>query len=233
MDAQLAAAPDGQHLVAAWTTAGTQDRFGRGPIATAVSADGGATWAPGPNPADDGLSTGHAFLDLACDAKGSFHLVWLDGRNAVAADRAIASAEWAQMPNRGFHLDLAYLERMVRYVQRRGWDIVSLDEALRRLATPGQRRFVNVSLDDCYRDTAEQVVPLFARLGAPITLFVTTGIPDSENGRFAELGWAKEFRTSGELERTVTWTIGETGGAAEPSPYTGAGRYHHDGQTNA
>ena len=102
----------------------------------------------------------------------------LDHGCCLVFHRAIASAEWAQMPNRGFHLDLAYLERMVRYVQRRGWDIVSLDEALRRLATPGQRRFVNVSLDDCYRDTAEQVVPLFARLGAPITLFVTTGIPD-------------------------------------------------------
>ena len=82
------------------------------------------------------------------------------------------------MPNRGFYLDLAYLERLVRYIRRRGWEIVSMDEALHRLANPGQRRFVNISLDDCYRDTAEQVVPLFTRLGAPITLFVTTGIPD-------------------------------------------------------
>lgn len=82
------------------------------------------------------------------------------------------------MPNRGFHLDLAYLERLIRYIQRSGWDIVSIDEALHRLETPGQRRFVNISLDDCYRETAERVVPLFTRLGAPITLFVTTGIPD-------------------------------------------------------
>jgi photosystem II stability/assembly factor-like uncharacterized protein len=81
MDAQLAASPDGTHLLAAWTTAGASDRFGRGPIATAYSADSGHTWTPGPNPADDGLATGHAFLDLACDAKGSFHLVWLDGRD--------------------------------------------------------------------------------------------------------------------------------------------------------
>jgi peptidoglycan/xylan/chitin deacetylase (PgdA/CDA1 family) len=92
--------------------------------------------------------------------------------------RAIASAEWDSMPNRGFHLDLSYLERLIRYIQRSGWDIVSMDEALNRLANPGHRRFVNISLDDGYRDTAEQVVPLFARLGAPITLFITTGIPD-------------------------------------------------------
>ncbi len=92
--------------------------------------------------------------------------------------RAVASAAWKSLPNRGFYLDLDYLERLVRYIQRRGWDIVSLNEALRRLANPGHRRFVNISLDDGYRDTAEQVVPLFTRLEAPITLFVTTGIPD-------------------------------------------------------
>lgn len=39
---------------------------------------------------------------------------------------------------------------------------------------------------------------------------VKTGVPDDENGRFSTLGWAKGFRTYGVLERTVTWTIGET-----------------------
>lgn len=92
--------------------------------------------------------------------------------------RAVAAVDWAGMPNRGFHLDLAFLERLVRYVQASGWDIVSMDEALRRTTEPGHRRFVNFSVDDCYRDTAEVVVPLFQRLGAPITLFVTTDIPD-------------------------------------------------------
>ena len=102
----------------------------------------------------------------------------LDRGCCLVFHRAVASADWESMPNRGFHLDLSYLEHLIRYIQRSGWDIVSMDEALRRLANPGQRRFVNISLDDCYRDTAEQVVPLFSRLGAPITLFVTTGIPD-------------------------------------------------------
>jgi hypothetical protein len=78
-DAQIAAA--GDHLVAAWTTAGTLDRYGRGPIATALSADGGLTWSPGPNPADDGQSSGHAFIDLAATDDGTFHAVWLDARD--------------------------------------------------------------------------------------------------------------------------------------------------------
>ncbi len=39
---------------------------------------------------------------------------------------------------------------------------------------------------------------------------IATEAPDEENGRFSTLGWAKGFRTHGELERTVTWTIGES-----------------------
>lgn len=38
---------------------------------------------------------------------------------------------------------------------------------------------------------------------------VHTGAPDSDNGRFQELGWAKSFMTSGELTRTVTWSLGD------------------------
>ena len=91
--------------------------------------------------------------------------------------RVARAADWPGQPNRGFHLDLHYLEHLIVHLQRTGWDIVTMDEAARRAATTG-RRFVNFSVDDCYRDTAEIVVPLFRRLRAPVTLFVTTGIPD-------------------------------------------------------
>lgn len=77
-DAQLAA--DGKRLVAAWTVAGS-GWGGSGPIATAISADGGKTWKPGPDPADDHSTSGHSFIDIAA-AQGSFHMVWLDTRDA-------------------------------------------------------------------------------------------------------------------------------------------------------
>ena len=59
-----------------------------------------------------------------------------------------------------------------------GWAVVTMDEAVRRLDRPGAARFVNVSIDDVYRDTAETLLPVFRRHGVPVTLFVTTGIPD-------------------------------------------------------
>lgn len=77
MDAQLAAS--GAKLVAIWNTPGTGFN-GRGPMATALSSDGGASWQPGPNPADDASQGDHSFVDCAADASGTFHLVWLDSR---------------------------------------------------------------------------------------------------------------------------------------------------------
>ena len=82
------------------------------------------------------------------------------------------------MPNRGFYLDAGFLERLLGYLKQTGWDVVTIEEALHRSRRPDRGRFVNFSVDDCYRDTAELVVPLFRRLGMPVTLFVTTGIPD-------------------------------------------------------
>lgn len=78
MDPQIAASST--HLIAVWMTPGT-DAYGGGPLATAISSDQGITWLPGPNPADDGSTDGHGFIDIAADSKGHFHLVWLDNRN--------------------------------------------------------------------------------------------------------------------------------------------------------
>lgn len=89
-DPQIAAA--GNQLVAVWTMAGT-DAWGSGPLATATSKDGGKTWTPGPNPADDGATNGHGFADLAVDDKGVFHLVWLDSRDGKQGLRYSKSAD--------------------------------------------------------------------------------------------------------------------------------------------
>lgn len=90
MDPQIAA--DGERLIAVWTTAGT-DRWGSGPMATALSRDGGRSWKPGPNPADDGLTTGHGFIDLTADAAGTFHLTWLDSRDGKQGLRYARSSD--------------------------------------------------------------------------------------------------------------------------------------------
>lgn len=90
MDAQIAGA--GDQLVAVWMTRGT-GMFDSGPMVTARSQDGGKTWQSGPNPADDGSTTGHGFIDIAADAAGTFHLTWLDDRNDQRGLRYARSAD--------------------------------------------------------------------------------------------------------------------------------------------
>lgn len=94
--------------------------------------------------------------------------------------RAAPSAIWHSLPNRGFYLDLDFLDSLLTYLKASGRHIVTIEEGLRMAANEQNHdSFVNFSIDDCYRDTYEQVVPLFRRHGVPITLFVTTGIPDA------------------------------------------------------
>ena len=36
---------------------------------------------------------------------------------------------------------------------------------------------------------------------------IASGTLDAVNGRFAELEWAKEFKTYGSLSKTITWQL--------------------------
>jgi peptidoglycan/xylan/chitin deacetylase (PgdA/CDA1 family) len=107
--------------------------------------------------------------------------VLLGGRGCmVTFHRAAPSRDWPMLPNRDFYLDLGFLDQFLSYLKQNKWDVVTVEEALRRSASGDDAsRYVNFSVDDCYRDTFEQVVPLFRRHNVPVTLFVTTGIPDA------------------------------------------------------
>lgn len=91
--------------------------------------------------------------------------------------RGAPAHRWEQLPNRNFYLDTTFLDQFLGYLKKQDWDVVTIEEATRR-SRSGGKRFVNFSIDDCYRDTYEDIVPLFRRHNVPVTLFVTTGIPD-------------------------------------------------------
>jgi hypothetical protein len=82
----------GDTVVVLWTTPGTSP-WGDGPLATAVSIDGGRTWRSGANPADDGSTLGHQFLDLAASQGEGFTAVWLDSRDGGVGLRAASSSD--------------------------------------------------------------------------------------------------------------------------------------------
>jgi peptidylprolyl isomerase len=77
LDPQIVA--HGDALFAVWTTPG-EGAHGVGPFGTALSSDGGRTWRPGPDPDSVTSRRGHAFIELGADARGAFHIVWLETR---------------------------------------------------------------------------------------------------------------------------------------------------------
>lgn len=74
-DLQIAAF--GDTLLAIWQVSG--EIPGMGPLVTLSSVDGGQNWTQGVNPTASETDQSHA--DLAADAQGRFHLVWLDDRD--------------------------------------------------------------------------------------------------------------------------------------------------------
>lgn len=111
---------------------------------------------------------------------GSFAATLLGSRGCLLTFHRVApTSVWKILPNRNFYIDLDFLDRLLTYLDRTGWKVVTIEEALQRAnRNDPNDRYVNFSVDDCYRDTFELAVPLFRRHGVPITLFVTTGIPD-------------------------------------------------------
>lgn len=89
-------------------------------------------------------------------------------------------------PNAILQVQPAFLEYVIERVRDLGLDIVSLDEALERLATPRRgRRFVVLTFDDAYRDNLRHALPVLRRHEAPFTLYVPTALVDG----VGELWW--------------------------------------------
>ena len=76
--------------------------------------------------------------------------------------------------------DPAALRTVLEFLRRQRYDLVSLEDLLRRLdgAGPPLRRTVAVTMDDGYLDQATVGAPLFAEFDCPVTTFVTTGFLD-------------------------------------------------------
>ena len=88
-------------------------------------------------------------------------------------------------PNRDLEVAPGFLEAMLDQVEEEGLDVVTLDEAARRLREDDERRFVCFTFDQAYRDTLRHAYPLFQQRSLPLTLYVAT---DYASG-WGELWW--------------------------------------------
>jgi peptidoglycan/xylan/chitin deacetylase (PgdA/CDA1 family) len=73
-----------------------------------------------------------------------------------------------------------YLEKIILYFKRRGYDFVSIGDVPRILnsAEKQRKKFVVFTFDDGYADNFISAYPVFRKYKVPFTLYVTTSFPD-------------------------------------------------------
>lgn len=80
-------------------------------------------------------------------------------------------------PNRILGITPDFLDAVIKRVRKAGLDLVDLDEARRRLTTPGtHRRFVALTFDDGYRDNLVHALPVLKRNEVPATIYLATAL---------------------------------------------------------
>ena len=88
-------------------------------------------------------------------------------------------------PNRLLEITPEFLAEALNAVQGAGFELVSLEEAARRLRERVDAPFAALTFDDGYRDNREFALPVLERARAPFTVFMATGFLD----RTASLWW--------------------------------------------
>lgn len=100
--------------------------------------------------------------------------------------RVLPAEPAAFSPNAILQVQPDFLEYVIERLRDLKVDIVSLDEALERLAAPKKgRSFVVLTFDDAYKDNLKYALPILRRQEAPFTLYVPTALVDG----VGELWW--------------------------------------------
>jgi peptidoglycan/xylan/chitin deacetylase (PgdA/CDA1 family) len=120
-------------------------------------------------------------------------------------------------PNAILQVTPTFLEQMIGRVRQLGYEIVPIDEGLRRVASDApERPFIVLTFDDAYRDNLVYAWPVLSRLQAPFTLYVPTALVDG----VGEVWWqaledivasqnAMAITHHGETEYLPSATLGE------------------------
>lgn len=115
------------------------------------------------------------------------------GKGAILMLHRVRQPEPAEFaPNALLEVTPEFLASAIEAVRAVGLDIVSMDEAIARIADHRSRPFAVFTFDDGYRDTLDVAMPIMRRYGAPSTVYVTPGYAD----RTSALWWV-------ELERAI------------------------------
>lgn len=73
------------------------------------------------------------------------------------------------------------LERCIHFFRKKGYDLVSMDEAYKRKnASKRQKRFIAFTMDDGYKDNLTYGLPVLQRLNVPCTIYISNCFPNNQ-----------------------------------------------------
>lgn len=101
--------------------------------------------------------------------------------------RVLPNRSWA-LPNRELEITPDYLEQLILSYMGDAYRFVSLDSMvgnLKKMRWPWQKKMVNISFDDGFRDIYEYAYPIFKKYNIPFTIYLTTAFPEGK----AEIWW--------------------------------------------
>lgn len=99
-------------------------------------------------------------------------------------------------PNAGLEITPETLDATLAMLKAEGRDFIALDDVPDRIAGKGpDRPFAAFTLDDGYRNNRDVALPVFAKHGAPLTIFICEG--------FARRSHSMWWETAGELLNRV------------------------------
>ena len=112
---------------------------------------------------------------------------FLAGSGAILMfHRVLPASDAPFQPNRSLEVTPEFLEEVIVALRAADVEIVSLDEAHRRLvAGASGRRFAVLTFDDGYRDNLEYAWPILKRHEAPFTIYVPSAFAEGTG----ELWW--------------------------------------------
>lgn len=88
----------------------------------------------------------------------------------------------------GMAVSPEYLQWLINFIRKHGFELVSLDEAMYRLTSNNTKPFAAITLDDGWYDNLMYGLPVFEKNQAPFTVYVTNCFPEG-----TALSWAEKL----------------------------------------
>ncbi len=132
---------------------------------------------------------------------------WTRGQGVIfTLHRVLPGAPGPFSPNRILQVTPDFLDAALSRIAASGVDLVSLDEAVRRMRGGSTRRFACMTLDDGYIDNAIHAAPVFEAHGCPYTVYVPSDFAQGTG----ELWWVALERLIAHRTRIAITIAGET-----------------------